>query len=116
MIAGGALAFLAAIGVPLIVIIGVVTAIVWIAYGDGAVTSFEGLTRLIAPMEALTTKDEFLAIPLFMASGAIMTKGGLAKRLVDIMNAALGWPSRSAIFARRTVPPGMIASQALCHL
>ncbi|MCC6621961.1 MAG: TRAP transporter large permease [Deltaproteobacteria bacterium] len=80
---------LAAIGVPLMVIIGAVTAVLWMSTGD--VDGFEGLTRLVLPMEALITKDEFLAIPLFMASGAIMTKGGLAARLVDVMKAAVGW-------------------------
>jgi len=80
---------LAALGVPLMVIIGAVTAVLWMSTGD--VHGFEGLTRLVLPMEALITKDEFLAIPLFMASGAIMTKGGLATRLVDVMKAAVGW-------------------------
>ncbi len=86
----GILAALAALGLPLFVIIGVVTALCWALYSDG-ITGFDSFTRVITPLESLLTKEEFLAIPLFMAAGAVMTKGGLAKRLIDIMMAALGW-------------------------
>jgi len=103
MTIAGVLAALAAIGVPLFVIIGVVTALVWALY-SGEIDSFRGLTRLIEPMESLATKDEFLAIPLFVASGAIMTSGGIAVRLVNVMKAALGW-----------MPGGLaVASVAAC--
>lgn len=99
----GALAALAAVGVPLFVIIGVITALVWLLY-SGEIESFSSLTRLIEPMESLATKDEFLAIPLFVASGAIMTSGGIAVRLVAVMRAALGW-----------MPGGLaVASVAAC--
>jgi C4-dicarboxylate transporter DctM subunit len=103
MTLAGVLAALAAIGVPLFVIIGAVTALVWALY-SGEISSFSDLTRLIEPMESLATKDEFLAIPLFVASGAIMTKGGIAVRLVAVMRAALGW-----------MPGGLaVASVAAC--
>ena len=103
MTIAGVLAALAAIGLPLFVIIGVVTALVWMLYSPD-ITSFEALTRLIEPMESLATKDEFLAIPLFVASGAIMTSGGIATRLVNVMRAGLGW-----------MPGGLaVASVAAC--
>ncbi|MFO0746845.1 MAG: TRAP transporter large permease [Myxococcota bacterium] len=92
----------AILGVPLFVILGAVTAVVWGVYGD--IHTFSGYTLLVEPMEALVTKDEFLAIPLFIAAGAIMTKGGLARRLVGVMTAALGW-----------MPGGLaVASVAAC--
>lgn len=81
---------LLAAGLPLFVILGLVTAASW-GFGSDGITEFGSFTRLITPLESLLTKEEFLAIPLFMAAGAIMTKGGLAKRLIDIMMAALGW-------------------------
>ncbi len=103
MTLAGILAGLAAVGVPLFVIIGAVTALVWALY-SGEISSFSDLTRLIEPMESLATKDEFLAIPLFVASGAIMTQGGIAVRLVAVMRAALGW-----------MPGGLaVASVAAC--
>ncbi len=103
MTIAGVLAALAALGLPLFVIIGVVTALVWMLYSPD-ITSFESLTRLIEPMESLATKDEFLAIPLFVASGAIMTSGGIAARLVNVMRAGLGW-----------MPGGLaVASVAAC--
>ena len=94
---------LAVLGAPLFVIVAVVTALCWHLY-SGSIHHFTDLSRLIDPMEGLITKDEFLAIPLFMASGAIMTGGGLARRLVDVARAALGW-----------LPGGLaVASVAAC--
>ena len=46
---------------------------------------------MIDPFESLMGRDQFLAIPLFIASGAIMTEGGMARRLVEVARAALGW-------------------------
>jgi C4-dicarboxylate transporter DctM subunit len=81
---------LALVGAPLFLIVGAVTAACWALYTD-TVHGFSSFTQLIEPMEGLITKDEFLAIPLFIASGAIMTKGGIATRLVGVMRAGLGW-------------------------
>lgn len=103
MIVTATLLLLALIGAPLFVIVGVVTGVAWIFHTQ-LVHGFTDLTILTGSMEGLVNKDEFLAIPLFMASGAIMTKGGLAKRLVDVMAAGLGW-----------LPGGLaVASVAAC--
>jgi C4-dicarboxylate transporter DctM subunit len=83
----GTLLFLAAIGAPLFVIVGAITALSLVTFTEFA--SFSDLRVLIQHMEGLATRQEFLAIPLFMASGAIMTAGGIARRLVELMRALL---------------------------
>ncbi|RMH43824.1 MAG: TRAP transporter large permease subunit, partial [Deltaproteobacteria bacterium] len=103
MIVALVLLALALIGAPLFVIVAVVTTVAYSVYTD-AIDGFTSLTQLIAPMEGLVTKGEFLAIPLFMAAGAIMTRGGLAERLVRVMKEGLGW-----------LPGGLgVASVAAC--
>ncbi len=97
------LLFLALIGSPLFVILGTATALCFAFFLPEA-HGLVGLLPVMQNMEGLVTKQEFLAIPLFMASGAIMTAGGIAKRLVDVARAALGW-----------MPGGIgIASVAAC--
>jgi len=81
------LLFLAAIGAPLFVIVGAITALSLTLFTD--FSRLEDMRVLIQHMEGLATRQEFLAIPLFMASGAIMTAGGIARRLVELMRALL---------------------------
>lgn len=80
---------LVALGSPLFVIVGMATALSLVTFTD--LNHFQDLRLLIQHMENLATKQEFLAIPLFTASGAIMTAGGIARRLVELMSALLGW-------------------------
>ena len=81
---------LVALGAPLFVIMGGATALCFMLflpdYGD-----LSKLTVLVQSMESLLDKPEFAAIPLFMASGAIMTSGGIAHRLVDVARTGLCW-------------------------
>ncbi len=79
---------LAVIGAPLFVIVGVATTLCLAAFTD--LSTLGKLQVLVQHMENLATKQEFLAIPLFLASGAIMTAGGIARRLVELMRALLG--------------------------
>ena len=79
---------LVCIGAPLYVIVGVTTASCLAAFTD--LSTISKLQVLVQHMENLATKQEFLAIPLFVASGAIMTAGGIARRLVELMQALLG--------------------------
>jgi C4-dicarboxylate transporter DctM subunit len=81
---------LIAVGSPLFVIMGASTALCFYGFTDDHHTMHR-LVVILQAMEGLLTKQEFLAIPLFMASGAIMTAGGIATRLVAIARAALGW-------------------------
>ncbi len=85
-----ALLTLAVIGAPLFVIVGTATALcfaIWVP----SVHELRDLLPIVQSMEGLLNKQEFLAIPLFMASGAIMTAGGIARRLIDVARAGLGW-------------------------
>jgi C4-dicarboxylate transporter DctM subunit len=89
------------IGSPLFAIMGIATMLCLSLFTD--LSNFRDMTLLIQHMENLATKQEFLAIPLFMASGAIMTAGGIARRLVNLMRALLGWmPGGLAVAAVAT--------------
>jgi C4-dicarboxylate transporter DctM subunit len=90
MIVAVTLVALALIGAPLFVIVGLVTGVSFWEFTDD-IHKFSDFGHLVEPLEELLGKDSFLAIPLFIASGAIMTAGGLAKRLTDVAQAALGW-------------------------
>ncbi len=60
----------------------------------------QGLLPLVQSTEPLLQRQEFLAIPLFAAAGAVMTAGGMATRLVAVARAAFGWlPGGLAIAA-----------------
>jgi C4-dicarboxylate transporter DctM subunit len=86
------------IGAPLFAIVGVATTLCLSLFTD--FNQFTDLKILIQQIENLATKQEFLAIPLFIGSGAIMTAGGIAKRLVNLMEALFGWlPGGLAISA-----------------
>ena len=81
---------LALVGARLFVIVGVATAMSFLLFlGDSE--PLLQMDRIVTKMEGLTTKNVFLSIPFFIASGAIMTKGGIAKRLTDLAQAAVGW-------------------------
>ncbi len=94
---------LALIGAPLFLIVGTTTALCFMLFTPDH-GQLVDLLPIMQNMEGLLTKQEFLAIPLFMASGAVMTAGGIAKRLVDVARAGLGF-----------LPGGMaVASVAAC--
>lgn len=85
----GSLLALAVIGAPLFVIVAAITALCWWLYQD--IDGVRGLAIIVKPLSKLIEEDAFMAIPLFIGAGAIMTEGGLAKRLVDVMRASIGW-------------------------
>ena len=79
---------LLAFGVPLFVVIGVTAAFAFTLYaGHGG---WDGLQILIVKMTSLTSKNVFLAIPFFVLSGAIMSAGSIARRLVAVAEALVG--------------------------
>jgi C4-dicarboxylate transporter, DctM subunit len=76
------------LGVPLFVVIGSVAAVAFSLYaGQGGL---DGLQVLIVKMTSLTSKNVFLAIPFFVVSGAIMSAGSIARRLVAVAEALVG--------------------------
>jgi C4-dicarboxylate transporter DctM subunit len=91
---------LVVIGAPLFVIVGTATTLAFFFFAGVDHHSIAGLVPVTQNMESLLKQETFLAIPLFMASGAIMTAGGIAERLVRVFKAGLGWlPGGMAIAA-----------------
>jgi C4-dicarboxylate transporter DctM subunit len=84
------MAGLALAGARLFVVVGVATAMCFLLFTGDTETLIQ-LDRIVTKMESLTTKNVFLSIPFFIASGAIMTKGGIARRLTDLARAGVGW-------------------------
>ena len=102
----GATLLLIALGVPLYVIIGTVVFLCYAVspeyadpFGAGFIPNFDRTSEIV---ELIETPD-FVAIPFFMIAGAVMGRGLIARRLIDIAAAWLGWlPGGlgvSAIFA-----------------
>lgn len=98
-----AIALMIALGSPLFVIIGVVATMCFLLFGDGYddfgacagldadaadVCKFDDVP---AKISALTTKNVLLAIPFFVVSGAIMSAGDIANRLVTFARSLVGF-------------------------
>lgn len=83
------MAGLALLGSRLFVIVGVATALCFLLF-TGDTEPVTQLDRIVTKMESLTTKNVFLSIPFFVASGSIMTRGGIARRLTDLARALVG--------------------------
>lgn len=79
------------LGARLFVIVGVSTAASFLLFTQSDAGVIITLDRIATKMESLTTKNVFLSIPFFIASGAIMTNGGIARRLTDMARALVGW-------------------------
>jgi C4-dicarboxylate transporter DctM subunit len=79
---------LLALGVPLFAVIGCAAALAFLLYAGAG--GLAGLEVLIVKMVSLTTKNVFLAIPFFVVSGAIMSEGSMARRLVEVAAALVG--------------------------
>jgi len=72
-------------GAPLFVVIGIAAAL--------CVSLLEGrdLGFVVKEMYKATDKEALLAIPFFVMAGALMTEGSIARRLIEMARAALGW-------------------------
>ena len=85
-----ALAAMVVLGMPLFVIIGVLAILCFVLLGN----DYDGIETLdLLPDKAavMMSKNVLLAIPFFVASGSIMSAGGIAQRLVDFARALVGW-------------------------
>jgi len=87
------------VGARMFVIVGAATMLSFILIaGEGL--SAEGLVRIVNKMENLTTKNVFLSIPFFVSAGTVMTRGGMALRLINVARALVAWmPGGLAIAA-----------------
>ena len=72
-------------GVPIAVILGITTL--------GCLVFFTSTPLHIITQQLFNALDKFvlLAIPFFILAGAIMTRGGIARKLVAFVNALVGW-------------------------
>jgi C4-dicarboxylate transporter, DctM subunit len=86
----GALVLLAVLGAPLFVILGAVATLCFLLFGDGYDT-FGSFEVFVVKIANLSTKNVLLAIPFFVVSGAIMSAGSIAPRLIGLARALTGW-------------------------
>ena len=63
----------------IIVILGTATAYAYWAFGDGVISN------IVVDAWDAANKDILLSIPLFILAGNIMSRGGMASRLIDLM-------------------------------
>jgi C4-dicarboxylate transporter DctM subunit len=80
---------LALLGVPIFVVIGMATVLCFFLFAG-----FEQLSSYLVLIERIRTLADnptLLAIPLFIMSGALMSKGQISTRLVDFARALVGW-------------------------
>ncbi len=72
-------------GVPIAVILGVTTTV--------SLVLFTNTPLHIIAQQLFSALDKFvlLAVPFFILAGAIMTRGAIARRLIDFVNALVGW-------------------------
>jgi len=77
------------LGEPLYVLIGGVAG--WLLLSSGEVAGFEGLTTIVEMTRKLSDNEVLLAIPFFVISGAIMSEGDIARRLIGTARATFGW-------------------------
>lgn len=71
-------------GVPIAVSLGLASVLTILLFGN------ESLQSLAIKMFATADHYTLLAIPFFLLSGAFMTSGGMARRLIDFANASVG--------------------------
>jgi len=97
---------LVALGAPLYVIIGATVFVcyaVFPVYSDPWGAHFEANFDLTDKMVELIDQPALVAIPFFMIAGAIMGRGAIATRLVEVASAVFSWLpgglAISAIFA-----------------
>jgi C4-dicarboxylate transporter DctM subunit len=79
----------ALVGAPLFVLIGIATLgslFLWSGFRDP--TQF---TIIIEGIRSLADSPTLLAIPFFIMSGAIMSRGQISQRLIDFAQALIGW-------------------------
>lgn len=85
-----ALVAMVVLGSPLFLIIGVLACLCFLLLGEGY-DDLEAFSVFPAKMAALATKNVLLAIPFFVVSGAIMSAGDIANRLVTFTRALVAF-------------------------
>ena len=80
-----------ALGEPLYVLIGYVAAFLLLT--DTPIDDFEGLKTIVEMTRELSDKEVLLAIPFFVISGALMSEGDIARRLIAFAQSCFSWIS-----------------------
>ena len=94
----GLLILLLLLGQPLYVVIGSLT--MYLLFFGGIFNEFRLLTSVIEQTRGLADQAVLLAIPFFVISGALMTEGDIARRLIAFAQSVFGWlPGGLAISA-----------------
>lgn len=72
------------VGVPIAIALGASSMVV---------LSYQGMPFVTVAQSVFESLDSFslMAIPFFILAGNLMQSGGIAKRLVNLANAILGW-------------------------
>ncbi len=85
-----ALVALVVLGEPLFVVLGMVATLCFMLFGEGYDT-FDSYQVFVVKIANLSTKNVLLAIPFFVVSGAIMSAGSIAVRLIQLARSLVGW-------------------------
>jgi C4-dicarboxylate transporter DctM subunit len=72
------------IGVPIAMALGLTSVLTLMIFGQ------ESMAALALKFFQATQKYELLAVPFFILAGTFLTTGGVARRLIDFANAAVG--------------------------
>ncbi len=80
----------ALVGVPLFALIGIVTVVCFLLWAPDK-NAINDLTNLIERIRTLADNENLLAVPLFMLSGSVMSRGEISKRLIEFSKALIGW-------------------------
>lgn len=77
----------------IITILGMPIALALVGGGMAAICAAGNMPLYTAVQKMFSSVDSFTlaAIPLFMLAGALMSSGGISRRLVKFCNAAVGW-------------------------
>ena len=80
----GSFIALVALRVPISFALGISSLITLLVIGVDPVVTAQ---LIFAGMD----KDSLMAIPFFVLAGAIMSQGGMARKMVDLASLAVGW-------------------------
>lgn len=79
-----------------ITILGMPIALALVGGGMAAIVAGDLMPLFTSVQKMFSSVDSFTlaAIPFFMLAGALMSSGGISRRLIDFANAAVGWDAR----------------------
>ncbi len=81
------LAAMLALGSPLFCVVAVLVLGCLVVYGG----TYDSLSSIFAQINNMVVKEELLAVPFFVLSGALITRGKIATRLIEFARALIGW-------------------------